>query len=163
MGQMMRGDRAISVMGKEGNRRLLLLSPLDLQGDFDCKISVMDDSMLRQEKRAEEQAKFQTAVNASQVMPLNLKAFMEDFLKSYGVQDTEKYFAHGPGTQGAAASPAAAGSPSGGVGTPPSPVAQPAQSVPGNPAGMTAPPGGGLSMSPDTFAQSQLAQVGKTQ
>jgi len=163
MGQMMRGDRAISVMGKEGNRRLLLLSPLDIQGDFDVKIHVMDDSMLRQEKRQEEQAKLQTAANVSQILPLNLKAFMEDFLKSYGVQDTEKYFAHAPGTAGAAASPTPPGSPPGGVATAPSPAAPGGPPVPGNPAGMTAPPGGGLSMTPESFAQSQLAQVGRTQ
>jgi hypothetical protein len=163
MGQMMRGDRAISVMGKEGNRRLVLLSPLDLQGDFDCKISVMDDSMLRQEKRQEEQAKLQTAANVSQIVPLNMRAFVEDFLKSYGVQDTEKYFAHAPGTAGAAGPPPGAAA-AGGAATAPSPGATPSSPpVPGNPAGMTAPPGGGLSMTPESFAQSQLAQVGRQQ
>jgi len=163
MGQMMRGDRAISVMGKEGNRRLVLLSPLDLQGDFDCKISVMDDSMLRQEKRQEEQAKLQTAANISQIIPLNMRAFVEDFLKSYGVQDTEKYFAHAPGTAGAAG-PQAGAAAAGGAATPPSPGGAPSgPPVPGNPAGMTAPPGGGLSMTPESFAQSQLAQVGRMQ
>ena len=165
MGQMMRGDRAISVMGKEGNRRLLLLSPLDIQGDFDVKIKVMDDSMMRQEKRAEEQAKLQTAANVSQIVPLNMKAFVEDFLKSYGVQDTEKYFAHAPGTAGAAAGQPQSPAPPGGAGTAPSAggEAPSGPPVPGNPAGMTAPPGGGLSMSPDNFAKSQMAQVGRTQ
>jgi len=163
MGQMMRGDRAVSVMGKEGNRRLILVSPLDLQGDFDCKISVMDDSMLRQEKRQEEQAKLQTAANVSQIVPLNMKAFVEDFLKSYGIQDTEKYFANAPGTKGATAAQASPGSP-GGMATPPPAGQEPSgPPVPGNPAGMTAPPGGGLSMTPESFAQSQLAQVGRTQ
>lgn len=158
MGQMMRGDRAISVMGKEGNRRLILVSPLDLQGDFDCKISVMDDSMLRQEKRQEEQAKLQTAANVSQIVPLNMQAFVEDFLKSYGIQDTEKYFAHGPGTAGAAAT-----SP-GGTATAPAPSGQPSgPPVPGNPSGMTAPPGGGLDQSPGQFANAQMAQVGRQQ
>jgi hypothetical protein len=161
MGQMMRGDRAVSVMGKEGNRRLILVSPLDLQGDFDCKISVMDDSMLRQEKRQEEQAKLQTAANVSQILPLNLKAFMEDFLKSYGVQDTEKYFANTPGTKGAAA--ATPQSPPGGMASPPSPGGPSGPPVPGNPSGMTAPPGGGLDQSPGQFANAQMAQVGRTQ
>jgi hypothetical protein len=164
MGQMMRGDRAISVMGKEGNRRLLLLSPLDIQGDFDVKIRVMDDSIMRQEKRAEEQAKLQTAANVSQIVPLNMKAFVEDFLKSYGVQDTEKYFAHAPGTQGAAAGTPPQAPPGGGTGTAPSAGAPPTgPPVPGNPGGMTAPPGGGLSMTPDTFMKSQMSQVGRTQ
>jgi len=123
----------------------------------------MDDSMLRQEKRAEEQAKLQTAANVSQIIPLNMKAFVEDFLKSYGVQDTEKYFANAPGTRGAAAPPSSPGSP-GGTATPPSAGQEPSgPPVPGNPAGMTAPPGGGLSMTPESFAQSQLAQVGRQQ
>lgn len=159
MGQMMREDRAISVMGKEGHRRLILVSPLDLQGDFDVKISVMDDSMLRQEKRAESQALLQTAANVSQLLPLNLQAFMEYFLDSYGIQDKQKYFAHPPGSQGAAA----AQPPAGGAPTAPTPEGPPGPPVPGNPAGMTAPPGGGLSMSPDQFAASQMAQVGRMQ
>lgn len=163
MGQMMRSDRAISVMGKEGRRRLLLVSPLDLQGDFDCTISVMDDSMLRQEKRAEAQALLQTAANVSQLLPLNLKAFMDNMLDAYGIQDKEKYYAHAQGTMGQAAG-APPGSPPGGVSTPPSAAPAPtAAPVPGNPGGMTAPPGGGLSMSPDQFATSQMAQVGRMQ
>ena len=112
--------------------------------------------MLRQET-AEEQAKLQTAANVSQIVPLNMKAFVEDFLKSYGVQDTEKYFAHGPGTPGAAAAP-----PQGG--TPTAPTARRSRQAPRpREPGMTAPPGGGLSMTPESFAQSQLAQVGRTQ
>lgn len=162
MGQMMRSDRAISVMGKEGRRRLLLVSPLDLQGDFDCTISVMDDSMLRQEKRAEAQALLQTAANVSQLLPLNLKAFMDNMLDAYGIQDKERYYAHAQGTMGAAAG--APASPPGGASTPPSAAPAPtAAPVPGNPGGMTAPPGGGLSMSPDQFATSQMAQVGRMQ
>lgn len=160
MGQMMRGDRAISVMGKEGNRRLLIVSPLDLQGDHDVKVRVMDDSLLRQERRAEAQALLQTAANVSQILPVNMQAFMEYFLDSYGIQDKEKYFAHAPGTAGAAASTP----PVGGMASAPSPQQEPsAPPVPGNPAGMTAPQGGGLSMTPDNFAQSQMAQVGKLQ
>ena len=66
--------------------------------------------MLRQEKRAEAQAKLQTAANVSQIVPLNMKAFVEDFLESYGVQDTEKYFAQrawdGRGSGGLPGSPA---------------------------------------------------------
>jgi hypothetical protein len=157
MGQMMREERAISVMGKEGHRKLMLVSPLDLQGDFDVKISVMDDSMHRQEKRAEAQAMLQTAANVSQMIPLNMKAFMEHFLESYGIQDKEKYFAHAPGTKGAA------GAPPPGAGSAPAPPEASGPPVPGNPAGMTAPPGGGLSMTPDNFAKSQMAQVGRMQ
>jgi hypothetical protein len=163
MGQMMRKDRAISVMGKGGERQLLVISPLDLQGDFDVKISVMDDSLMRQERRAEEQAKLQTAANVSQIIPLNMKAFMEDFLESYGVTATEKYFAATPGTAGAQGAPPAQ-PPQGGAATAPAPGAPaPTSGVPGNPAGMTAPPGGGLSMSPDNFVKSQMAQTGLQQ
>jgi hypothetical protein len=159
MGQMIRGDRAISVMGKEGNRRLLMVSPLDIQGDFDVKISVMDDSMHRQEKRAESQALLQTAANVSQFVPLNMKAFVEHFLDSYGIQDKEKYFANAPGTAGAAA-----GQAEGGAASAPAPSPdQPAPTVPGNAPGMTAPPGGGLSMTPEGFGQAQMAQTGRSQ
>ena len=162
MGQMMRQDRAISVMGAGGQRQLLVVSPLDLQGDFDVKISVMDDSLLRQEKRAEEQAKLQTAANVSQIVPLNMKAFVEDFLESYGVQDTERYFAPTPGTAGAQGAPPQAPPQGGGAGS--APAADAGQSgppVPGNMAGMTAPPGGGLTMTPDNFAKAQMSGMGR--
>lgn len=163
MGQMMRKDRAISVMGEGGQRQLLVISPLDLQGDFDVKISVMDDSLLRQEKRQEEQAKLQTAANVSQIIPLNMRAFVEDFLESYGVQDTARYFAPAQGTAAAQGQPAPP-TEGGGAGSAPTAGApQGGSPVPGNPAGMTAPPGGGLSMTPDNFAKSQMAQVGRTQ
>jgi hypothetical protein len=163
MSQMMREDRAISVMGKEGHRRLVLVSPLDIQGDFDVKISVMDDSMLRQEKRAESQALLQTAANVSQILPLNMKAFMEHFLDSYGIQDKEKYFSHAPGTAGATPPPGAAPSGPGGMATPPSPPEPSGSPVPGNAPGMTAPPGGGLNMTPEAFGQAQMSQTGRTQ
>ena len=162
MGQMMREDRAISVMGKEGHRRLILVSPLDIQGDFDVKISVMDDSMLRQEKRAESQALLQTAANVSQIVPLNMKAFVEHFLDSYGIQDKEKYFAHAPGTAGAAP-PQQPGSPPGGMATAPAPPEPATSPVPGNAPGMTAPPGAGLSMTPESFGQAQASMSGRTQ
>jgi hypothetical protein len=75
---------------------------MDFQGDWAVTIDVMEESMMRQERRAEAQSLMQMAGQLSQAMPLNMKAFMELVLDSYGVQNKESYFSNEapPGQQG---------------------------------------------------------------
>ena len=54
----------------------MLLSPTDFQGDWSVSVDVMEESMMRQERRAEAQSLMQMAGQLSQVVPLNMKAFM---------------------------------------------------------------------------------------
>ena len=52
MGQMLREERTISQIGPGGAQQLLQVHPLDLQGEFNVNIDVMDESTVRQEKRS---------------------------------------------------------------------------------------------------------------
>jgi len=95
--QFVRDDRVVKVVGPAGANNYRLVSPLDIQGDFDITIDVTSDSLMRQERRAEAQSLLQIAAQVQQVFavsgaPLNLKAFMEKTLDAYDVPDKERYF-----------------------------------------------------------------------
>jgi hypothetical protein len=93
MSQFVRQERVYQVQGAGGEGQSMLLSPTDFQGDWTVSVDVMEESMMRQERRAEAQALMQMAGQLSAVMPLNMKAFMELVLDSYGVQNKEAFFA----------------------------------------------------------------------
>jgi hypothetical protein len=153
MSQFIRQERVYQVEGKGGEVQSVLFSPTDFQGDWTVSIDVMEESMMRQERRAEAQSLMQMAGQLSQVMPLNMKAFMELVLDSYGVQNKEAFFAAPQGAGGAGEQPP----PGGGLG-PEAPTSAGAQE------GMTpkGPQGGqtntalagahGLSQSPEMLA-----------
>lgn len=95
--QFMREDRLVEQIGEEGARRYLQIAPTDIQGVFDVEMEITGESMMRQEKRAENSALFTQAVQAAPVMqqlgaPLNLRRFMERVLDSYGITDKATYF-----------------------------------------------------------------------
>jgi hypothetical protein len=95
--QFLRDDRVVRVLGAEGAEAYRVITPLEIQGDFDITIDVTSDSLLRQERRAEAQSLLQIAASVQQVFavsgaPLNLKAFMERTLDAYDIADKERYF-----------------------------------------------------------------------
>ena len=95
--QYMRDDRVVRILGVNGVPYYRMVSPLEIQGDYDFTVDVTSDSLLRQERRAESQSLLQIAAQTAQVFavsgaPLNLKAFMEKTLDSYDIQDKERYF-----------------------------------------------------------------------
>ena len=53
--------------------------------------------MMRQERRAEAQSLMQMAGQMSQVVPLNMKAFMGRVLESFGISEPESFFAEEQG------------------------------------------------------------------
>jgi hypothetical protein len=113
--QFIRDDRLVEILGENGARRYLNLNPVDIQGVYDVSLRVMGESLMRQEKRAENQALVTMAMQAAPVMaqaqvPLNLRAFWERLLDAYEVTDKERFF----GGQ-----PASAAAPATGMGTPP--------------------------------------------
>jgi hypothetical protein len=110
--QFLTETRLVEVLGEEGARRYFEADPLDIQGVYDVELEVTGESMMRQERRAENQALVTMATQAAEVMsangtPLNLRRFWERLLDSYGITDKATYFSETPG--------AAAG----GMGTPP--------------------------------------------
>jgi hypothetical protein len=91
MGQMLREERAIPQMGKDGEQQLLVVHPLDLQGEFEVNVNVLDESSIRQEKISEAMALYNTALSGMPVHPLDLDPYMEKVLQAYGIQETAVY------------------------------------------------------------------------
>ena len=103
--QFMREDRLIEVLGEEGSRRYLEMTPMDIQGVYDVSIEITGESMNRQERRAEAQALTTMAMQSAQPMaqsgyPLNLRRFWEKTLDAYGITDKATFFAEAPAQQG---------------------------------------------------------------
>lgn len=100
--QFLTEPRYIAVVGPGGEQSWQQIHPDTFTDiDYDIVIDQMDESLIRQERLAEAQARFQVAIAAAPVMaavrqPLNMKAFLEDYLDAADVQDKEKYFSATP-------------------------------------------------------------------
>jgi hypothetical protein len=164
--QFLSEERLVEVLGEEGARRYFEVGPLDIQGVYDVEIEITGESMMRQERRAENQALTTMAVQSAQLMqaagyPLNLRRFWERLLDSYGISDKATYFAEQgqlpPGQQQ-------------GMGTPPGAEEILSQLQQGSlPAGGTtneelaagpSAPSSPVSMSPSAPMQQSMARVG---
>lgn len=100
--QFLTEERYVSIVGEDGDEGWVLIHPEDfVHHDWKIEVEQMDESMLRQERLAEAQARFQVAVAAVPVMaaiqqPLNMKAFLEDYLDAAGIGDKDRYFSVAP-------------------------------------------------------------------
>lgn len=111
-------ERYVAIVGEDGDEGWVLIHPEQF-APHEWKINVeqMDEAMLRQERLAEAQARFQVAAAAVPIMaaigqPVNMKAFLEDYLDAAGVQDKDRYFSSTP-------QPGAPAQAAGGQGQPP--------------------------------------------
>ncbi len=156
--QFIREPQVAPVLGLDNEQQLEVIMPELLQGDFDFKMEPIPDSLMKQEEQASAQALIQLALSAFPVVaaaaqngaatPLNLDAFMEDMLKAFGKEQTDRYFSK----QAPAMLPGAGG---GGGG----PMAPPGSE--GQPMGITGPqsidpavsPGAQISEAPSTLMQ----------
>jgi predicted Fe-S protein YdhL (DUF1289 family) len=151
----------VTAVGADNEYELREIVPEMLAGEWEFDIGPMNESLMRQERRAEAQALYQLAsagaaahsmyAQAGIGKALNLDAFMEDVLENYDKPNHERYFISTP-------APA-----------PPQPGGQaPADS--GGAAGTTAPqsidpaisPSNAMSMSPATAQQRYMAGQGGT-
>lgn len=162
--QFVTQPKLVSVLGTDGARAWEYIDPRDLEPDVLVSSEPMTESLMRQERRAEAQALLQTAAQAAAAFaatgqPLNLKAFMDEYLMAFGHDDTSRFYASQPPQM-------QPGSPQGPVpGTPG--FASPDQ----GPGGVTAPqsidpatsPSNQVSMSPEVFLQRALAGAGPQQ
>jgi hypothetical protein len=143
----------VAVVGKDGDEGWELIHPDTFNsGQFAIDVEQMDESLIRQERLAEANARLQIALTAVPVMaqigqPLNMRAFVDDVLDAAGVQDKERYYSASPQT---AQMPSPGGPPQ-----------------PGQPAGATAPqavdqnsPSNAFSQSPAAAMQQMLAMSG---
>jgi hypothetical protein len=96
--QFLREDRLVEILGEGNARRYLQVGWQDVQGIFDVELQMQGESLMRQEKRAENQSLLTTAMQSAAIMaqsgdPLNLRRFWEKLLDSYGVVDKTTFFA----------------------------------------------------------------------
>jgi hypothetical protein len=164
--QFVRAPRLVPVIGKDGMQAFEKIRPQALQGTYAFEHEMVDESFMRQERRAEKQSLLQMFLQAAPVykalgVPLNPKPFMEAYLEEFGVSDTERYF-----------SPVEQIAPGPGPGPPGPPGLPPGQAPPpanGQGAGVTSPlatnpayspSSPGPSMSPEVMMQQFLAGQG---
>ena len=155
--QFMRDDRVIKIVGTNGSQAYKMITPLEIQGDYDLTIDATSDSLMRQERRAEAQSLLQIAVQSQPIMaqsgaPLNLKAFMDKTLDAYDILDKERYYMPQQ-VAAATAGPSQPGAPPG-----PPPPTNGVTNVPAA-AGPLA-PSNANSMSPEAAMQRMMAQRG---
>jgi len=162
MGQMLREERTISMVGAEGKQQLMQIHPLDLQGDFNVNVNVADESTIREQKRSETMALMNLVASVGPAIGMDLKPVMEMVLESYGVQNTDQFFPPPP-PQAAPGAPPPGGTPPGAAGIQQgmdaggNPIGSQGQTNPALAAGMGGGAGqAGLAMSPDMFAQQQI-------
>src|SRR5262252_2925295 len=165
--QFLREDRIVQVLGESGARRFLEVGWQDVQGIYDVNLKVTGESLMRQERRAENQALLTTAMQSAPIMaqsgmPLNLRRFWEKLLDSYDISDKATYFVM-PGEQAGQQQMSPPGSP------------PTADGLAGQMQNGALPPGGGtnealaagptspsspVSLSPAASMQRQLAKAG---
>lgn len=157
--QFMTEDRIVQIVGKDGAAEWKQIAPEEIQGRFLVDVTPMADSLMRQEDRAEKQALVTTASQLAPIMqavgqPLNLTAFVEEWLRSYGIDDPQRFFSAQPQAQlppdspgGQPQGPPPGSSGGGGITSPLATAPQISPSTPGT-------------MAPSTFMQQALAQHG---
>lgn len=165
--QFIREVTVAPLIGLDGQREFQLILPELLAGDYDFILEPISDTLMKQEEQASANALMQLALATMPVMiplaqagqgkVLNLQAFVEDLLRAYDKEDTDRYFSR-------FTPPPMAGMPGQQQGTPPAngQVPQPGQP---NPVGITGPnsinpavsPGAQVSNSPITNLQRSLA------
>lgn len=100
--QFIRTPMMVEKIGLDSQEEMVSIAPYLLQGDYLVSTRPMTESLIRQERRAEAQAKLQMALNAVPVVAvlaqqqsatmLNIDRFVKDWLESYDVFDASGYF-----------------------------------------------------------------------
>lgn len=100
--QFITEERLVPIIGKEGASDFVSISPMVIQGQYKIKVDQLDESLIRQERTAESMARVQMALQIAPVAAalsqngtakmVNLDAFVEDWLRSYDITDTNRYF-----------------------------------------------------------------------
>ena len=100
MGQMLREERTIPQIGARGRTSFSIVHPLDLQGEFDVNVNVMDESAVRQEKHPRRWRSSTRRSSAARSCRLDMTPSWSA-CSSSGDQDTEPFLPGSPGSPGA--------------------------------------------------------------
>lgn len=104
--QFIREPMVVPVLGVDDEEILNEIWPEILSGDYSITQEVTSDAATKQEEQAKAQAQLQMAMALAPIMAqlsqagaarmINMDAFAEDFLKAFGIEDTERYFISAP-------------------------------------------------------------------
>lgn len=99
--QYLEPSRLIPVIGSDGAMAWEEIRSEIIQGRYLFESEVVNESLQRQEKRAEKQAFLQVFLSAVPVFaaigaPLNPKAAMDEFLEAYDIEDKDKFYSSMP-------------------------------------------------------------------
>jgi len=158
MGQMIRSERVIPQIGYDGSHAMMVMHPLDLQGEFNVNIDVSDESVIKQERVQEAMAFVNMVAPIAPLAGINMQEVVKRVLEAQGVTDADKYFQN-PSTQPQQGMMAPPQLPPGNGQGPPSQLAPPGAGSQGmTNADLATQMGGnnGMNMSPDQFAASQV-------
>lgn len=145
--QFVTDERLVATLGPDGAQDWMAIHPLLLQGDYGISIDAIDESLVRQERRAEKQALLQMALQSAPVFAaiaqsdpekktLNLEAFMNMYLEEFDIGDKSKFYSNK--TQ---------------------PIQPGPQQQPGQPPGATAPQAIDANSPSNAFSQSPVAAM----
>lgn len=152
--QFLTEPRYVAIVGKDGEEGWELINPDSFrEGQFAISIEQMDESLIRQERLAETQARLQVALAAIGPMaaigqPLNMRAFVDDVLDAAGIQDKQRYYSATPQPGGALMG-------QGGPGGQPQPGISPGA------AGITAPQATDMNSPSNPMSQSPMAMMSR--
>jgi hypothetical protein len=100
--QFIRTTTMAERIGLDSQSEFMEIAPLILQDDYLFDITPMNESLMRQEQRAEANAMLQMAMQAAPVSaalaqagaatPLNWDEFIKDWLRKYGEENPERFF-----------------------------------------------------------------------
>lgn len=119
--QFITEERLVPLIGADGAQAFHAISPAVIQGKYHIKVDQLDESLIRQERTAEAASRMQMAVQMAPVLAalaqggtakmINMDSFVEDWLKSYDIVDTGRYFTAKPPPQAPSAAPQQGGQP----------------------------------------------------
>lgn len=104
--QFIRAPRVVEIAGPAADMTWVGVGPEEIQGSFSFEVAASTESLMRQERRAEAQALLNVFAGAAQVMtmhgaPPNLRAFAEQVLDAYDIDDKDRFFLTPPPMPGA--------------------------------------------------------------
>lgn len=114
--QFISGSRLAHVFGPDGAQAFREIEIARVQGEFVAELDPVGESEMRQERRAEASAFYQTIMSQAALMaaagqPINVKELFGWYAKRWGIEDWERFF-----SQQAASAGAMAAGPGGGGG-----------------------------------------------
>jgi hypothetical protein len=95
--QFVNTDRLVPVVGKDGAAAFEAIAPEVLEGSYAVDVMPVNETLMKQERIAQSQAMLTMFIQSAPMMqamglPLNPRVWMDEYLRSYGFDDTEQFY-----------------------------------------------------------------------